>query len=664
MQSPEIPEFDQARVTDLHCLNILDTLPDPYFDDISELARRIAEADIATISFVDQDSQWFKSCVGASLGQQRIPRSISICGHTILKRDPFVIHDTHRDLRFSANPLVTGELGVRFYAGFQLVSSNGYALGSLCVISRQANQLMHGQIDSLKHLASIIVKQLERSRQSSLLSRNDEDLKGKSPSYGLPGHNLDSLQLLTKREQMLQILEMNVSAAGGGGAFSLLRCRFRDYDRINATLGGIVAEQFINEGARRILAAIPKSSSVARFSDSELVVLLPFEVLQSNVQRIVERMIGFCNQIYRIGTQTLPLGVSIGIAISNKNYAGAEAVLADASMALRLATRSSTNTFRFIDADSREVARASYRLESDLRDALNSREIECYLQPIVDLSSGAAIGFEALARWRRGSEIASPSTFLPMLNESGITGELDLLIIEQALACMPLLAQAVPQRSMTMSVNLSGLLLEDDELRRKLLDLIDSNVMPFGWTLQVELLEEAFQDSTESFEAFLNNLVDRDVLIAIDDFGTGYSSLARLISLPIKGVKVDRAFVMRIDEFDDSPRTLLTTMLTMLNDLNLVTTAEGVETAEQQQWLLDKGVGRAQGYLFHRPMPISEAIHLLQDLDYRPAAIPVDPRRLRSLRRRRRRLTWGFLMHAPWHFSWRLPFQDRRRPSG
>ena len=220
------------------------------------------------------------------------------------------------------------------------------------------------------------------------------------------------------------------------------------------------------------------------------------------------------------------------------------------------------------------------------------------------------------------------------------TGELDLLIIEKSLAALPLLAHPIPQRPMMLSMNLSGLLLEEAELRQRLLTLLDDNPRPPGWSLQVELVEDDFRASSDDFESFLDALVGRGVQIAIDDFGTGYSSLARLVSLPIQGVKLDQGFVQAIDAGGESHRTLLVTMMTMLRDLGLQVTAEGVETQSQREWLLARGVERAQGYLFQRPMPISDVIPMLQQLDYRPRAIPVDPRRLQALRQRRRRGGW------------------------
>jgi EAL domain-containing protein (putative c-di-GMP-specific phosphodiesterase class I) len=459
---------------------------------------------------------------------------------------------------------------------------------------------------------------------------------------------LTSLDRLMARDQLLQKLEM-ILAMEVDSPFALLRCRFRDYDRVNATLGGLIAEEFLDEGARRILAAVPRGSSVVRFADSELVVLLPFGADDSDVQRVAERIIGFASQVYRSGVHSLAMDLAIGVAIYRNNYDNVEAMLADTSMAVRMALRSTSSAYRFIDSEARVVARASYRLESDLREALTRKQLDAYLQPIIDLSSREPIGFEALARWSCNGEVLTPASFLPMLNENGITGELDLLIIEKALAAIPLLALPIPQRSMTMSVNLSGILLEDPDLCARLLQLIDENPLPLGWTLQMELLEEAFQSTTPAFDRFLQDLVERSVRIAIDDFGTGYSSLARLISLPIQAVKIDRAFVLRLEDSGDSPRKLLRTMITMLNDLGLSITAEGVETSAQLAWLLDNSVEKAQGYLFHQPLPINEAIVLLQGLNYRPSAIPVDPRRLQAVRRRRRRS------------SWLLSFLDRRQ---
>lgn len=645
MQPPDLPDDEAARLTELYGFAVLDTPREPGFDDISELARELAGTEIAVITLVDADRQWFKSCVGLEPGVRETPRQISFCGHTILQRDPLIVADTLEDPRFVDNPLVTGDPWLRFYAGFPLITAKGYALGSLCVCSREPHQLTPQQISCLQRLTSLTMQLLHSLRQRMAQQGAAGLTSERLPPAARQG--LGSLEQLIGRDQMMQTLEL-LFAIEIGCRFSLLRCCFRDYERVNATLGGLVAEEYMNEGARRLLAASPRSATAARFGDGELVLLLPHDAETEEVARLAERILGFCNQPFRHGAQALPMVLAIGIAICDPTYDNPETLLADTSMAVRLARRSSSSSYRFIDFESRVMARESYRLESDLREALVAKQLEPYLQPIVELDSGAPIGFEALARWPRGEEVLEPEQLLTLLAEAGLTGELDLLIIEKSLAALPLLARPIPQRPMMLSMNLSGLLLEDGDQRRRLLTLLDDNPRPPGWSIQVELVEDDFRASCRDFESFLDALVQRGVQIAIDDFGTGYSSLARLTSLPIQGVKLDQVFVHTIDAGGESHRTLLITMMTMLRDLGLQVTAEGVETVCQRDWLLARGVERAQGYLFHRPMPINEAIALLQQLDYRPRAIPVDPRRLQTLRQRRRR------------GGWLLPWLERR----
>lgn len=647
MQPPRIPEDEAARLLELRSFGVLDTEQDSRFDNISELTRYIAETEIGIVSLVDSDRQWFKSCVGATLGQQQTPRDISFCGHTILQRQPLIINDALEDRRFADNPLVLAPPYVRFYAGFPLITANGFVMGSLCAISRQPHQLCDQQLDALSRLAALTVQQLENLRNSALLQASQKGLEVER-LRNLASERLTSLERLINREQMIQMLDL-MFGMEIGSPFTLLRCCFRDYERVNSNLGGLVAEEYMNEAARRVLAAVPRSATVARFADAELVVLLPFAAEDSDVQKVAERILAFARHIYRCGNQSLSMSLSIGVAIHRLNYESSEAILADTSMAVRMARSSSASAVRFIDAESRLAARESYRLESEIREAVTGKLMEPFLQPIVDLATAEPIGFEALARWRRQDGVMMPSTFVPIATECGITGDLDLLIIEKTLAAMPLLARPVPLRPMVISVNLSGLLLVDVELRRRLLTLIDDNPCPPAWQLQVELVEDAFQDSSSDFSRFLDDLVSRNVRIAIDDFGTGYSSLARLISLPIQAVKVDRAFITRLFAGEASPRTLMRTMLTMLADLGLEITAEGVETTEQREWLLANGAIKAQGYLFAEPMSLSNSMAYLQNLDYRPKAIAVEPGRIEALRRRRLRPLF------------RLPFPGGRR---
>lgn len=167
--SAPLPENEAARLEALHRYGILDTVPEQDFDDLSRLAALICSTPIATVTFVDENRQWFKSKIG--LDVQETPRDIAFCAHTILRREVLVIPDASQDERFRFNPLVTGEKNVRFYAGAPLITAEGHALGTICVIDRVPRGISPQQIEALRALARLVVAQLELRRSVSDLSQ-------------------------------------------------------------------------------------------------------------------------------------------------------------------------------------------------------------------------------------------------------------------------------------------------------------------------------------------------------------------------------------------------------------------------------------------------------------------------------------------------------------
>lgn len=148
--------------------DVLDTVPEEVFDDLTDLAAHICEAPIALISLVDEDRQWFKSRVGLSVGETS--RDISFCAHAILKSDLFIVPDATKDPRFKNNPLVAGKDKIRFYAGAPLVTPDGYALGTLCVLDKKPRNLSPDQEQALRVLAHHVVSQLELRRHARELA--------------------------------------------------------------------------------------------------------------------------------------------------------------------------------------------------------------------------------------------------------------------------------------------------------------------------------------------------------------------------------------------------------------------------------------------------------------------------------------------------------------
>lgn len=169
-----IRAIEKRRLQVLWQYDLLDTLPEAVFDELTELAARICEAPIALISLVDERRQWFKSRVGTTL--EETSRDISFCTHAITGADLFVVPDASRDKRFAQNPLVTSEPRLRFYAGAPLITPDGYVLGTLCVIDRVPRQLREDQLRALRILARVVMTQLELRHRSKELAQTRRQL--------------------------------------------------------------------------------------------------------------------------------------------------------------------------------------------------------------------------------------------------------------------------------------------------------------------------------------------------------------------------------------------------------------------------------------------------------------------------------------------------------
>ena len=178
MIAPPIPQNEARRLKVLWQYEVLDTVPEEVFDDLTELAARICEAPIALISLVDESRQWFKSKVGVTVGETS--RDISFCAYAITQHDLFIVPDATKDPRFSENPLVTSDPRIRFYAGAPLITPDGHALGTLCVIDKVPRELRTEQKQALRILARHVVSQLElrrRSRELADARRQGDQLK-------------------------------------------------------------------------------------------------------------------------------------------------------------------------------------------------------------------------------------------------------------------------------------------------------------------------------------------------------------------------------------------------------------------------------------------------------------------------------------------------------
>ena len=269
MKKPDTPQDEQARLETLRSLTILDTPPEERFDRLTRMAKRLFGVPIALVSLVDENRQWFKSCIGLDVNET--PRDISFCGHAILGKEPFVIPNASEDERFADNPLVLHEPHIRFYAGCPLRAPDGRKLGTLCIIDRKPRNLGKDDLEALVDLASMV----EREFSALQLATMDEltNISNRRGFMQLAQHSLH----FCKREKVpatLVFMDLNnfkpindrFGHAEGDRALTafagLLRSSFRDSDII-ARLGG---DEFVV-----LLSNSGKESaegSIARFRDS------------------------------------------------------------------------------------------------------------------------------------------------------------------------------------------------------------------------------------------------------------------------------------------------------------------------------------------------------------------------------------------------------------
>ena len=250
MKSPEFPENEASRVSDLKSLSILDTLPEERFDRLTRMSKRLFDVPIALVSLVDENRQWFKSCMG--LDVRETPRDISFCGHAILGKDVFVIPDASKDPRFSDNPLVVNAPDIRFYAGCPLKSLNGSKLGTLCIIDREPREFSEDDIETLKDLAAMVEQELDAIQMATL----------------------DELTKISNRRGFMQLAEHYLNFATRQNIpTSLVFVDLNGFKPINDNFGHAEGDRALVSFASQMQETFRQTDLFARLGGDEFVIL-------------------------------------------------------------------------------------------------------------------------------------------------------------------------------------------------------------------------------------------------------------------------------------------------------------------------------------------------------------------------------------------------------
>lgn len=376
------------------------------------------------------------------------------------------------------------------------------------------------------------------------------------------------------------------------------------YAQVYDTFGSQAANALVCQVAEVLSPLVRQADTLAYVGGAELVMVLDPANDTLAALRWVERMEAAAAELAARQVLPIPLTLSIGIALSGQAHTGD--LLQSAESAARQVQEQGGNGHAIFDQRLYANQLEQLMLERELRLALEQDDaIEAHFQPIVSLSNGSLIGFEALARWRQNGQLIPPGRFIPIAEQSDLILPLGERIMTLSLAQLAAWLPGNGGAPLTVSVNLSP-----RQFRQA--DLIDSLAETLAWAelppgcVKLEITESVLMEDADGAERLLRALKGLGVQLSLDDFGTGYSSFNYLHRFPFDILKIDRSFVMRLGQ-DRRSDTLVASIIGLAHALDLQVVAEGVETAEQWDFLASSGCDYAQGFLIGRPEPAAQA---------------------------------------------------------
>ena len=398
-------------------------------------------------------------------------------------------------------------------------------------------------------------------------------------------------------------------SARTGRPGALLLIDLDNFKTLNDTLGHDKGDMLLQEVAARLQLNARRVDTVARLGGDEFVMMLEDlaeqeETAGNQVNTVGEKILVALSQPYELDGALHHTSASIGITLFYNNEDQASELLKRADMAMYQAKAAGRNTMRFFSPAMQAAVSRRAMLEADLREALNRGEFLLLYQPQVDCN-GRIAGAEALVRWQHPQRgLVSPAEFIPLAEDSGQIFPLGLWVLETACKQLASWAADPAGAALSISVNVSARQFQHPHFVDILLDVLQrTGANPHR--LKLELTESLFVTDMEIAAAKMNTLKAQGVEFSLDDFGTGYSSLSYLKRLPLNQLKIDQSFVR--DVLTDTNDAAIAIMIVALaRSLGLEVIAEGVESAEQRNFLFEHGCPLYQGYLFSRPVPIAQ----------------------------------------------------------
>jgi diguanylate cyclase (GGDEF)-like protein len=383
-----------------------------------------------------------------------------------------------------------------------------------------------------------------------------------------------------------------------------------NFKTVNDTLGHDIGDELLRLVSRRLAETLRFGDVLSRIGGDEFGIILE-NVSQGGVaSMIAEKCLAKLADPIHIHGHDIHIGASIGISVYPDDATDMHALLKYADTAMYYAKNGGKNAWRMFTPSMRDDAHKRFKLDNNLRRALERNEFVLHYQPQVDLKSGDIVGVEALIRWVHPQlGMVSPSDFIPIAEDTGVIVPIGEWVLREA--CRDLKRWHEQGFPLHMAVNLSGRQLKESGLVAAVLATLREIGVEPRW-LELELTESMLMDASTDILDRLHALTDAGIQLAIDDFGTGYSSMSYLKTFPVRALKVDRSFVRGLPQ-NPEDAAITRAIIAMARSLRMEIVAEGIETQEQSDFLRANGCDKSQGYLYGRPCPAAQIGQMLTE---------------------------------------------------